>query len=86
MDPVKQQVAKQLKKLENSPFPGDSLGNVNGFDLTGFYKIYAAKKLIRIVYKIIENEILVEIVGIGKRAEFEVYANVARRLLKRKNK
>jgi mRNA-degrading endonuclease RelE of RelBE toxin-antitoxin system len=113
---VKQQVAKQLRKLESSPFLGDPLGNVRGFDKklslgkglnvqfhgssgTGktmaseviakefgldLYKIYAAKKAIRIVYRIIENDIIVEIVGIGKRAEFEVYADVARRLLKKK--
>jgi mRNA interferase RelE/StbE len=79
---VKQQVAKQLKKLESSPFLGDPLGNVREFNLTGFYKIYAAKKSIRIVYRIIEKDIIVEIVGIGKRAGFEVYADIARRLKK----
>lgn len=81
---VKQQVAKQLRKLESSPFLGDPLGNVRGFNLTGFYKIYVAKKSIRIVYRIIEKDIIVEIVGIGKRAEFEVYADIARRLMKKK--
>lgn len=81
---VKQQVAKQLKKLEGSPYLGDQLGNIRGFNLTGFYKIYAAKKSIRIIYRIIEKDIVVEIVGIGKRAEFEVYADIARRLMKKK--
>ncbi len=56
------------------------MGNVRGFNLTGFYKIYAAKKSIRIV----EKDIIVEIVGIGKRAEFEVYADIAKRLIKKK--
>jgi mRNA interferase RelE/StbE len=56
---------------------------LHGFDLTGYYKLYAAKKSIRIVYRIIENEIVVEVVGIGKRADFEVYAEVARRLLRK---
>lgn len=80
---VKKQVAKQLKKLEETPHLGVPLGNMRGFDLTGYYKLYAAKKSIRIVYRIIEDEILVEVVGIGKRADFEVYAEVARRLLKK---
>jgi mRNA interferase RelE/StbE len=84
VDSIKRLVAKQLKKLESSPFLGDPLGNVRGFNLTGFYKIYAAKKSIRIVYRIIEEDIVVEIVGIGKRAEFEVYADIARRLMKKK--
>ena len=84
VDSIKRLVAKQLNKLESSPFLGDPLGNVRGFNLTGFYKIYAAKKSIRIVYRIIEEDIVVEIVGIGKRAEFEVYADIARRLMKKK--
>ena len=81
---VKKLVAKQLKKLEESPHVGQALGNMQGFDLTGYYKLYAVKKSIRIVYRIIENEVIVEVVGIGKRADFEVYADVAKRLLKKK--
>ncbi len=56
---------------------------MHGFDLTGNYKMYAVKKSIRIVYRIIEDEVIVEVVGLGKRADFEVYAEVARRLLKK---
>jgi len=81
---VKKLVGKQLKKLEESPHLGQPLGNMQGFDLTGYYKLYAVKKSIRIVYCIIENEVVVEVVGIGKRADFEAYAEVARRLLKKK--
>ncbi len=82
---VKKQVAKQLKKLEASPHLGESLGNMHGFDLAGYYKFYAVKKAIRIVYRIIEDEVLVEVVGIGRRVDFEVYAEVARRLLRKKS-
>jgi mRNA interferase RelE/StbE len=81
---VKKQVAKQLKKLEESPHLGQPLGNRSGLDLTGYYTLYAANKAIRIVYRIIDDEVIVEVVGIGKRADFEVYADVARRLLKKK--
>ena len=81
---IKKIVAKQLKKLEESPHLGRPLGNMQGFDLTGYYKLYAVKKSIRIVYRIVEGEVIVEVVGIGKRADFEVYADVARRLLKKK--
>jgi len=80
---VKKLVAKQLKKLEESPHLGQPLGNMVGFDLSGYYKMYAARKSIRIVYHIIEDEVIVEIVGIGRRADLEVYAEVARRLLKK---
>ena len=78
---VKKQVAKQLKKLEDTPHLGQPLGNIRGFDLTGYYKMYAVRKSIRIVYRILDDVIVVEVVGIGKRADFEVYAEVARRLL-----
>lgn len=78
---IKKAVAAQLKKLERSPHLGKPLGNMRGFDLTGYYKMYAAGKSIRIVYRIAEEEIIVEVVGIGRRADFEVYADVARRLL-----
>jgi mRNA interferase RelE/StbE len=81
---VKRQVARQLKKLETSPHLGEPLGNRTGFDLTGYYKLYAANKAIRIVYRIVEDEVIVEVVGIGRRADFEVYADVARRLLRKK--
>ena len=80
---VKQVVARQLKKLEDSPHLGRPLGNLRGFDLTGYYKLYAVKKSIRIVYRIIEDEVVVEVVGLGRREDFEIYAEVAKRLLKK---
>lgn len=81
---VKKLVAKQLKKLEDAPHLGQPLGNMADFDLSGYYKMYAARKSIRIVYHIVEEEVFVEVVGIGRRADFEVYAEVVRRLLKKK--
>ena len=81
---IKKLVAKQLKKLEDAPHLGQPLGNMAGFDLSGYYKMYAVRKSIRIVYHIVEEEVIVEVVGIGRRADLEVYAEVARRLLKRK--
>jgi mRNA interferase RelE/StbE len=80
---VKKIVAKQLKKLETSPRLGEPLGNIRGLDLTGYYKMYAVHKSIRIVYRIIEQEVLVEVIGIGKRADFEIYVEAAKRLLKK---
>ena len=77
---LKQPVAKQLKKLETSPLLGEHLGNKAGLDLTGYYKLYAAKKDIRIVYRIIEQEVIVEIVAIGKREELAVYRTSLKRI------
>ncbi|OGQ88858.1 MAG: hypothetical protein A2512_12575 [Deltaproteobacteria bacterium RIFOXYD12_FULL_56_24] len=74
----------QLKKLEDAPHLGQPLGNMRGFDLTGYYKLYAVRKSIRVVYRIMEDEVIVEVGRIGKRTDFEVYADVPRRLLRKK--
>lgn len=79
---VKEQVARQLRKLETAPLLGEHLGNRGGLDLTGYYKLYAARKAIRIVYRIIEMEVIVEVVAIGKREDFEVYREAFKRILK----
>lgn len=83
---VKLQVAKQLKKLEASPYLGEHLGKKGPFDLTGYYKLYAVKKSIRIVYRILESMILVEVVAIGKREDLQVYKTAFERILKQQNK
>lgn len=77
---LKQPVAKLLKKLETSPLLGEHLGNKAGLNLTGYYKLYAAKKAVRIVYRIVEQEVVVEVVAIGKREGFEVYRAAQKRL------
>jgi len=77
---LKEPVAKQLRKLETAPRLGEHLGNRAGLDLTGYYKLYAAKKAIRIVYRIIEQEIVVEVVAIGRREDLTVYREVLNRL------
>ncbi|MDH4153932.1 MAG: type II toxin-antitoxin system RelE/ParE family toxin [Nitrospira sp.] len=77
---LKAPVAKQLRKLESAPRLGEHLGNRGGLDLTGYYKLYAAKKSIRIVYRILDQEILVEVVAIGKREDLAVYQEALKRL------
>lgn len=77
---LKQPVAKQLKKLESSPLLGEHLGKRAGLDLTGYYKLYAAKKTVRIVYRIIERRVVVEVVAIGKREDLAVYETALRRI------
>ncbi len=77
---LKQPVAKQLRKLEDAPRLGERLGNRAGLDLTGYYKLYAAKKSVRIVYQIIEQKVVVEVVAIGKREDLAVYRETLKRL------
>lgn len=77
---LKEPVAKQLKKLEASPLLGEHLGNKAGLDLTGCYKLYAGKKRIRIVYRIVEHHVIVEVVAIGKREDLAVYQKSLKRI------
>jgi mRNA interferase RelE/StbE len=54
-------------------------------DLTGYYKIYVAKKSYRIVYRIIKEEIeIIEIWGIGKRDKLEIYESIGQRIANRR--
>lgn len=77
---IKKLVKKQLEKLKVSPFLGEELGNKNGYDLSGYRKMYACKKQIRIVYSVVENVLLVNIIAIGKREDMEVYKTAAERV------
>jgi mRNA interferase RelE/StbE len=59
---IKKSVNEKIDKLIENPFFGEALGNKNNIDLTGYYKIYVARKSYRIVYRIVKNEIeIVEI-------------------------
>jgi mRNA interferase RelE/StbE len=77
---IKTQVIKKAIALQDNPFLGDPLGNKLGLDLTGYYKLYVAKKAYRIVYRLVGEKIeVVEIVGIGKRDKEEIYRLVVKR-------
>ena len=78
---VKVEVDKKFAKLNENPLLGLPLGNKAGMDLTGFYKIYACSKSIRIIYRLLSPEKveIIEVWGIGRREKMEVYKNVDER-------
>ena len=78
-------VLKQIKKLSLAPGLGNELGCKQGIDLSGYRKLYADKKKIRIVYKIIDEQILVQVIAVGKRESLKVYQKAANRIQGRKN-
>ena len=80
LDDFSNLIAKQLMKITKSPELGKPLGNKNGYNLSGCRKMYADGKSIRIVYRVIENKIIVEVVAIGKRDVMEVYSKASKRL------
>jgi mRNA interferase RelE/StbE len=82
---IKKMVNEKIDKLKDDAYIGEELGNKNNIDLTGYYKIYVAKKKYRIIYRIVKDEIeIIEIWGIGKRDKFEIYEDVGKRIKKRK--
>ena len=84
---VRKKVAKKINELATNPYLGKSLGNLSGINLTGFYKLYTDDKKIRIVYRLLlEDRVIVEIWGIGKREKSQIYQKVNRRVQNRKKK
>ena len=76
---VKKRILKQLVKLEQNPKYGDPLGNKAGINLEGYFKLYADKKRIRIIYEIIDH--MIKIIAIDKRKNMEVYRIALKRIL-----
>ena len=74
------QVFKKLKQIQISPQLGLPLGNKNNMNLSGFKKVYVAKKRVRIVYEIQDDELLIYTIAIGKRNDMEVYKKAFERL------
>ncbi|MFH1051623.1 MAG: type II toxin-antitoxin system RelE/ParE family toxin [bacterium] len=79
---VRFKVLKQIKKLKEKPELGDKLGNKAGIDLSGYRKMYADNKRVRIVYKILKEKIFVYIISIAKREDMLVYTKAKSRLIK----
>jgi len=80
---VKKRILKQLVKLEHNPKYGDPLGNKAGINLEGYFKLYADKKRIRIIYEAIDH--IIKIIAIDKRENIEVYRIALKRILSMKS-
>ncbi|MBU4345001.1 MAG: addiction module toxin RelE [Desulfobacteraceae bacterium] len=80
---VKKQVFKQFVKLERNPKYGAPLGNKAGINLEGYFKLYADKKRIRIIYEEIDH--VIKVIAIDKREDMEVYRIALKRILSMKS-
>ena len=80
---VKKRILKQLVKLEQNPKYGDPLGNKAGINLEGYFKLYADKKRIRIIYEEIDH--IIKIIAIDKREDMEVYRIALKRIVSMKS-
>jgi mRNA interferase RelE/StbE len=75
-----QLVFKKLKKIAQNPIIGVDLGNKANMNLTGYKKVYVDKKRVRIVYKIVEEKIVIYVIAVGKRDDREVYEIASQRV------
>ena len=80
---VKKRVLKQLVKLEQNPKYGAPLGNKAGINLEGYFKLYADKRRIRIIYEEIGH--IIKVIAIDKREDMEVYRIALKRILSMKS-
>jgi len=71
---------KALKKILKNPELGVDLGHKHNFDLSGCKKMYFDHKRYRIVYQIIENEVVIYLIAIGKRDKMSVYEKASERV------
>ena len=72
-------VAKKMKRLSSNPFLGEELGKRAGIDLIGYFKLYADKKRLRIVYRCIGDPVDLEIIAVGPREGLAVYRKAEKR-------
>ena len=73
---------KTLKKILKSPELGIDLGNKNNLNLSGLKKMYFDHKRYRVVYQVLDKEIIIYIIAIGKRDKMEVYEKANERVEK----
>ena len=85
---VETQVLKGIRKVAQNPVSiydggyGKPLGNKNGNDLTGLFKIKFRDLGIRVVYQLMISETVMQIVVVSARSDEQVYKEAARRRAK----
>ena len=85
---VTPQILKGIRKVAQNPVSvyeggyGKPLGNKNGSDLSGLYKIKFLDLGIRVVYKLIVTDTVMKIVVVSARTDGQVYKEAVRRRVK----
>lgn len=74
--PIKTQFQKKLlERLENPHIPKDRLSGLNNC-----YKIKLRNIGYRLVYKVIDHEVVITVISIGRRDKMDVYLKAHQRL------
>lgn len=75
---MRKQVLAGIIKVSKAPLPSPNgywkpLGNKNGNDLTGFFKIKYMEIEIRVVYTLVVNKMIMNIIVISQRNDNDCY-------------
>ena len=70
---IRDQFKKKLRKLQHNPYTGAT--RLDG-DLAGCFKIKLRASGFRLIYKVIDEEIIIWVIAVGKRERSNVY-NIA---------
>lgn len=82
---VQLQVLKGIRKVAQNPVSasdgvyGKPLGNKNGTDLTGLFKIKFRDLGLRVVYQLVFTDTAMRIIVVSARTDDQVYKEAARR-------
>jgi len=74
---IKAQFRKKLKKLQDNPYVESARLHD---DLKGCFKIKLRASGYRLVYKVIDNELVILVIAVGKREKSDVYNNAKQRV------
>lgn len=89
---LRKMVLAGIKKVSENPLPqneggyGKPLGNKNGNNLTGFFKIKYKKIGIRVVYTLVRDKEIMNIIVVSKRKDDVCYKEAEKRKNKFKDK
>ncbi|BCV22176.1 type II toxin-antitoxin system RelE family toxin [Moorella sp. Hama-1] len=82
------QVVKAINKVAVNPLPKAEggyckpLGNKGGTNLAGYCKIKLVKLGLRVVYKVVRENVLLKVIVVSVRADDEVYILAQKRIEK----
>ncbi|HEJ6959475.1 TPA: type II toxin-antitoxin system RelE/ParE family toxin [Serratia marcescens] len=75
---IREQFKKKLKKLQQNPYVESA--RLHG-DLAGCFKIKLRASGFRLIYKVIDDEIVIWVVAVGKREDEKAYETARKRIL-----
>ncbi len=74
---IREQFKKKLRKLQENPYIESA--RLHG-DLAGCFKIKLRASGFRLVYQVLDDEIVILVIAVGKREDKQAYDNASKRI------